>query len=149
MYPNVETGTTGVPSTQLRGLQNRVVDLRDALDQYGIGVVALIALAGVAGSAAGMTLATTVALPAVRHPVVLAKAITSLAVLSEGPVVAASLLRLADRRPACYCAHNLESSFRHRLDESGMSLAALQRFERPKIIPANGRPWRCQSCART
>jgi len=46
------------------------------------------ALATVAGSAGGMTLATSIALPAVRHPVVLAKAIASLAVLSDGPVVA-------------------------------------------------------------
>ena len=51
-------------------------------------------------------------------------------IVAEGPVVAAGLLRLARRRPAVYVAHNLESSFRHRLDESGMSLAALQRFER-------------------
>ena len=48
----------------------------------------LMSLASVAGSAGDMTLATSVALPAVRHPVVLAKAITSLAVLSESPVVA-------------------------------------------------------------
>ncbi len=46
------------------------------------------ALAAVAGVAAGLTLATTVALPAVRHPVVLAKAVASLAALSAGPVVA-------------------------------------------------------------
>src|SRR3954451_8798212 len=46
------------------------------------------ALATVAGSAGPMTLATSIALPAVRHPVVLAKAIASLAVLSDGPVVA-------------------------------------------------------------
>jgi len=45
-------------------------------------------LASVAGSAGGMTLATSIALPAVRHPVVLAKAIASLAVLSDGPVIA-------------------------------------------------------------
>jgi glycosyltransferase involved in cell wall biosynthesis len=53
-----------------------------------------------------------------------------LRIVAEGPVVAAGLLGLARRRRACYVAHNLESSFRHRLDESGMSLAALQRFER-------------------
>jgi alkanesulfonate monooxygenase SsuD/methylene tetrahydromethanopterin reductase-like flavin-dependent oxidoreductase (luciferase family) len=46
------------------------------------------ALASVLGEAAGMTLATSVALPTVRHPVVLAKAISSLAVLSGGPVIA-------------------------------------------------------------
>jgi glycosyltransferase involved in cell wall biosynthesis len=53
-----------------------------------------------------------------------------LRLVAEGPVVAAGLLELAKRRPAVYVAHNLESSFRHRLDESGMSPAALQRFER-------------------
>lgn len=48
----------------------------------------LTALAAVAGCASGMTLATTVALPAVRHPVVLAKALTTLGVLHDGPVIA-------------------------------------------------------------
>jgi glycosyltransferase involved in cell wall biosynthesis len=51
-------------------------------------------------------------------------------IVAEGPVVAAALLPLAARRPAFYCSHNLESSFRHRLDESGMSREALERFER-------------------
>jgi alkanesulfonate monooxygenase SsuD/methylene tetrahydromethanopterin reductase-like flavin-dependent oxidoreductase (luciferase family) len=48
----------------------------------------LTALAAVAGCATGMTLATTVALPAVRHPVVLAKALATLGVLHSGPVIA-------------------------------------------------------------
>ena len=48
----------------------------------------LTALASVAGSAGGMTLATSIALPVVRHPVVLAKALASLTVLADGPVVA-------------------------------------------------------------
>lgn len=48
----------------------------------------LTALATVAGCASGMTLATTVALPAVRHPVVLAKALATLGVLHSGPVIA-------------------------------------------------------------
>lgn len=51
-------------------------------------------------------------------------------VIAEGPVAAAALLPLAGRRPAIYSAHNLESAFRHRLDEAGMSLPALERFER-------------------
>jgi len=50
--------------------------------------------------------------------------------IAEGPVAAAALLPLAARRPAVYSAHNLESAFRHRLDEAGMSLASLERFER-------------------
>jgi alkanesulfonate monooxygenase SsuD/methylene tetrahydromethanopterin reductase-like flavin-dependent oxidoreductase (luciferase family) len=48
----------------------------------------LTCLASVLGCAGGMKLATSVALPAVRHPVVLAKAIASLAVLSDVPVIA-------------------------------------------------------------
>jgi glycosyltransferase involved in cell wall biosynthesis len=50
--------------------------------------------------------------------------------IAEGPVAAAGLLALAARRPAVYSAHNLESAFRHRLDEAGMSLSSLERFER-------------------
>jgi alkanesulfonate monooxygenase SsuD/methylene tetrahydromethanopterin reductase-like flavin-dependent oxidoreductase (luciferase family) len=48
----------------------------------------LTALAAVAGQAAGMALATTVALPTLRRPVVLAKALTSLGALHGGPVIA-------------------------------------------------------------
>jgi glycosyltransferase involved in cell wall biosynthesis len=50
--------------------------------------------------------------------------------VAEGPVAAAALLPLAARRPAVYDAHNLESAFRHRLNEAGMSHGALERFER-------------------
>jgi polysaccharide biosynthesis protein PslH len=50
--------------------------------------------------------------------------------IADGPVAAAALLPLAGDRPSVYSAHNLESSFRHRLGEAGMSLAALERFER-------------------
>jgi alkanesulfonate monooxygenase SsuD/methylene tetrahydromethanopterin reductase-like flavin-dependent oxidoreductase (luciferase family) len=46
------------------------------------------ALATAAAWAGSMTLATTVALPALRHPVVLAKALTTLAALHPGPVIA-------------------------------------------------------------
>lgn len=49
------------------------------------GPTALAAVAGVAGE---LTLATTIALPVVRHPVVVAKALSSLAALAQGPVVA-------------------------------------------------------------
>lgn len=45
-------------------------------------------LASVIGSAGEMALATSVALPAVRHPVVLAKALANLGVLCKGPVIA-------------------------------------------------------------
>ncbi len=45
------------------------------------------ALASVAAAAGDLTLATSLALPVVRHPVVVAKMLTSLAALAQGPVV--------------------------------------------------------------
>ncbi|HXS47073.1 MAG TPA: glycosyltransferase family 4 protein [Solirubrobacterales bacterium] len=50
-------------------------------------------------------------------------------VIAEGPIAAAALLPFASRHPAIYCAHNLESSFRHRLGEEGMPQRSLKRFE--------------------
>lgn len=50
--------------------------------------------------------------------------------VAEGPVTAAALLPLASRRPAVYDAHNLESAFRHRLEDAHMSQGGLERFER-------------------
>lgn len=51
-------------------------------------------------------------------------------VIAEGPVAAAGLMPFARRHPAVYDAHNLESAFRHRLGESGMSERGLRHFER-------------------
>lgn len=51
-------------------------------------------------------------------------------VIAEGPIAAAALLRFAARRPLIYCAHNLESSFRHRLGSEGISQRGMERFER-------------------
>jgi alkanesulfonate monooxygenase SsuD/methylene tetrahydromethanopterin reductase-like flavin-dependent oxidoreductase (luciferase family) len=48
----------------------------------------LTALSAVVEHATGMTMATSVALPAVRHPVVLAKSVATLAVLHNGPFIA-------------------------------------------------------------
>jgi alkanesulfonate monooxygenase SsuD/methylene tetrahydromethanopterin reductase-like flavin-dependent oxidoreductase (luciferase family) len=45
------------------------------------------ALASVLDAAGDMTLATTVTLPVVRHPVVVAKTLSTLAVMANGPVV--------------------------------------------------------------
>lgn len=50
--------------------------------------------------------------------------------IAEGPIAAAALLPHAKRHTAIYSAHNLESSFRHRLADTGMSLRGLERFER-------------------
>lgn len=45
------------------------------------------ALASVVSAAGGMRLATSIALPVVRHPLVVAKTLTTLATLAQGPVV--------------------------------------------------------------
>ena len=45
------------------------------------------ALASVAASAGDMTLATSITLPVIRHPAVVAKTLTTLAALARGPVV--------------------------------------------------------------
>lgn len=47
----------------------------------------LTSLASVVGAAGSMAVATTIALPVVRHPVVLAKSLASLAMLATGPVI--------------------------------------------------------------
>jgi glycosyltransferase involved in cell wall biosynthesis len=60
----------------------------------------------------------------------LAAAAGEVRIVADGPVAAASLLPLTTRFDAVYCAHNLESSFRHRIDEAGTSLSSLERFER-------------------
>lgn len=51
-------------------------------------------------------------------------------VVAEGPLAAASLLSFAKRHPAVYCAHNLESAFRHRLGDTAESRRGFERFER-------------------
>jgi glycosyltransferase involved in cell wall biosynthesis len=51
-------------------------------------------------------------------------------VIAEGPLAAAALLPFARRHPAVYCAHNLESAFRHRVGAAGTSSRGLARFER-------------------
>jgi len=50
--------------------------------------------------------------------------------IAEGPTAAAALLPFASRRATIYSAHNLESSFRHRLGATAMSERSLARFER-------------------
>ncbi len=55
-------------------------------------------------------------------------------VIADGPIAAAALSELSRRRPVIYNAHNLESGFRHELDERGLtrtlSARALRSFER-------------------
>jgi glycosyltransferase involved in cell wall biosynthesis len=55
-------------------------------------------------------------------------------VIADGPLVAAALMGLARRRPVIYDAHNLESGFRHELDDRRVgrffAAATLRSFER-------------------
>jgi polysaccharide biosynthesis protein PslH len=59
-------------------------------------------------------------------------------VIADGPVVAATLRRLAQRRPVIYNAHNFESGFRHELGNDGSSSRGqLRRFERRLLAQAS------------
>lgn len=85
----------------------------------------LTALAAVAGSSGTLTLATTVALPVVRGPVLLAKALTSLDVLSGGRVLAAVG---PGSSPLDHAAVGLDFDERwQRLDEAVPTMRALWR----------------------
>jgi glycosyltransferase involved in cell wall biosynthesis len=58
-------------------------------------------------------------------------------VIADGPVAAATLARLARRRPIIYNAHNLESGFRHQIDKRRFGGAqTLRRFERRLLASA-------------
>lgn len=57
-------------------------------------------------------------------------------VIADGPTAAATLLALARERPVIYNAHNLESGFRHELDEK-RGLRGLADFERELLSRAS------------
>jgi len=62
-------------------------------------------------------------------------------VIADGPVAATALAPLARRRPVIYNAHNLESGFRHDLDERGLgSPRALRAFER-RLLERAAESW--------
>ena len=87
----------------------------------------LTALAAVAGSSGNLDLATTVALPTVRGPVLLAKALASLDVLSGGRVIAAVG---PGSSPLDYAAVGVDFRERwQRLDEAVAAMRALWRGE--------------------
>jgi alkanesulfonate monooxygenase SsuD/methylene tetrahydromethanopterin reductase-like flavin-dependent oxidoreductase (luciferase family) len=91
----------------------------------------LAALASIAGRAGEMTLATTIALPVIRGPVALAKALTALDVLSEGQVIAGVGPGSSERD---YRAVGVPFEERwKRLDEAIAALRALLRGEHDEI----------------
>jgi glycosyltransferase involved in cell wall biosynthesis len=58
-------------------------------------------------------------------------------VIADGPIAAATLERLARKHPMVYNAHNLESGFRHQIDESRFSQTrTLREFERRLLARA-------------
>lgn len=59
-------------------------------------------------------------------------------VIADGPIAAAALAGLSQRRPVIYNAHNLESAFRHELDSSG--LRGLRSFERA-LLERSSESW--------
>jgi alkanesulfonate monooxygenase SsuD/methylene tetrahydromethanopterin reductase-like flavin-dependent oxidoreductase (luciferase family) len=92
----------------------------------------LAALASIAGRSGAMTLATTIALPVVRGPVALAKALTALDVLAEGQVIAGVGPGSSERD---YRAAGIPFEERwKRLDEAIVRLRALLRGEDDDIV---------------
>ncbi len=62
-------------------------------------------------------------------------------VIADGPVVAATLARFARHRPIVYNAHNLESGFRHQIDDRVFAHGhALRRFER-RLLASAAESW--------
>lgn len=62
-------------------------------------------------------------------------------VIADGPIAAATLERLAQKHPIVYNAHNLESGFRHQIDESRFSQTrTLREFER-RVLARAAESW--------
>jgi glycosyltransferase involved in cell wall biosynthesis len=62
-------------------------------------------------------------------------------VIADGPTAAVALAALAGRRPVVYNAHNLESAFRHDVDDRGLGTRrALRRFER-RLLERASESW--------
>ena len=92
----------------------------------------LAALASIAGRSGEMTLATTIALPVIRGPVALAKALTALDVLADGRVIAGVGPGSSERD---YRAVGIPFEERwKRLDEAIALLRALLRGEAGDIV---------------
>ena len=111
----------------------------------------LTALSAVVEHAAGMTMATSVALPAVRHPVVLAKSLAILAVLHAGPFIAgigAGSGRADYAAVGCRFPSDGRGSTRRRgscercCGARTGSMSALTRSSRPFRIPLRRCGWR-------
>jgi glycosyltransferase involved in cell wall biosynthesis len=62
-------------------------------------------------------------------------------VIADGPIAAATLMGVMGKRPLVYNAHNLESGFRHQIDERVVRRPdALRRFER-KLLAGAAESW--------
>jgi glycosyltransferase involved in cell wall biosynthesis len=62
-------------------------------------------------------------------------------VIADGPTAAAALAGLAHKRPVIYNAHNLESSFRHELEDGGSrTLRGLRPFE-ARLLRGSSESW--------
>jgi glycosyltransferase involved in cell wall biosynthesis len=62
-------------------------------------------------------------------------------VIADGPIAAATLMGVMGKRPLVYNAHNLESGFRHQIDERVVRRPdALRRFER-RLLAGAAESW--------
>jgi hypothetical protein len=62
-------------------------------------------------------------------------------VIADGPGAAAALLGLARRRPVIYNAHNLESAYRHELDDNDLGSPAFLRSAERRLLQRAAESW--------
>ncbi len=102
------------------------VELRELVPSRGIARLLTYAKALLAGVPDGLARGISPELSAADS---LADAPGRGRVIADGPTAAAALMRLAQRRPVIYNAHNLESGFRHQLTGGNRARRRLRAFE--------------------
>jgi polysaccharide biosynthesis protein PslH len=110
------------------------LELHDVAPSRGLRRALIYARARLQGVPAGFArgVSPELAVEAAR----LANAPGCVRVVADGPIAAAALTGLANKRPVIYNAHNLESSFRHELDPGRRQRDALRSFERGLLVRA-------------
>ncbi len=117
------------------------IELREIVPSRGAGRLGAYARARLAGVPAGFARGISGELEA--EATRLAREPGRGRVIADGPIAAAALARLAKTRPVIYNAHNVESSFRHELDERGArerERDTLRAFER-RLLERASESW--------
>ena len=114
------------------------VDLHEALPSRGGRRVLAYAGARLRGVPAGFARGVSRELSAAAAALAAVPGRTR--IVADGPIAAAALGGVARRRPVIYNAHNLESSFRHELDQGRRQWGSLGSFERA-LLASSAESW--------